>query len=134
RARRNRYGVHRAVAALGYADPPTPPRRGFDVAEIEGTAAAWSAWIERWHATSTLVPKSRNGDAQRYGQGRPLVGRRTSRHHRAGPVDPGDLRSVDRRRRPDARRRLHPTPARPAHPRRSADPEHQVPLPDRGTG
>ncbi len=60
-ARRNLYGVHRAVAALGYADPPVPPKRGFAVADIEGVAEAWSAWIERWHATSTLVPKSRNG-------------------------------------------------------------------------
>jgi len=59
-ARRNLYGVHRVIAALGHADPPVPPRRGVAVAEIEGVAASWGAWIERWHATSTLVSKSRN--------------------------------------------------------------------------
>ncbi len=54
------HGVHRAVAALGHADPP--PLRGMTgPAAIEGVAATWAAWVERWHATSTLTPDIRRG-------------------------------------------------------------------------
>ena len=43
---------------LGYCDPPV--RTGYNHApDIEGADPAWAAWIERWHATSTLTPKVR---------------------------------------------------------------------------
>jgi hypothetical protein len=86
-ARRNLYGVHRAIAALGHADPPTPPRRGFAVAEIEGVAASWVAWIERWHATSTLGAKSRNGMRSVTGRRRPpSTTPRSARRPSRGPT------------------------------------------------
>ena len=53
------YGIHRAVAALGHADPPPRPRHGDGPAEIAGTNDAWAEWVERWYATSTLTPKVR---------------------------------------------------------------------------
>jgi integrase len=55
------YGIHRAVAALGHADPPPAPKHGDGLAVIEGTAPSWAKWIERWYATSTLTPKIRAG-------------------------------------------------------------------------
>jgi hypothetical protein len=55
------YGIHRAVAALGHADPPPAPKHGDGLAVIEGTAPTWAEWIERWYATSTLTPKIRAG-------------------------------------------------------------------------
>jgi integrase len=55
------YGIHRAVAALGYADPPSPPHHGDGPAVIEGTAPGWAEWVERWYSTSTLIPTTRNG-------------------------------------------------------------------------
>jgi integrase len=49
------YALQRVVAALGYCDPPV--RTGYlHAADIEGADPAWTAWIERWHATSTLTP------------------------------------------------------------------------------
>jgi hypothetical protein len=52
------YALQRVVAALGYCDPPV--RTGYNHApDIEGADPAWAAWIERWHATSTLTPKVR---------------------------------------------------------------------------
>jgi integrase len=53
------YGIHRAVAALGHADPPPQPRHGDGPAEIAGTNGAWAEWVERWYATSTLTPRVR---------------------------------------------------------------------------
>ncbi len=53
------YGIHRAVAALGHADPPPQPRYGDGPAEIAGTNDGWAEWVERWYATSTLTPKVR---------------------------------------------------------------------------
>jgi hypothetical protein len=52
------YALQRAVAALGYCDPPV--RTGYNHAPgIEGTDAAWASWVQRWHDTSTLTPKVR---------------------------------------------------------------------------
>ena len=52
------YALQRAVASLGYCDPPV--RTGYNHAPgIEGTDPAWAGWVERWHATSPLTPKVR---------------------------------------------------------------------------
>jgi len=50
------YALQRAVASLGHCDPPV--RTGY-APMIEGADAAWTAWVERWYATSTLTPKVR---------------------------------------------------------------------------
>ncbi|MBN9748554.1 transposase [Amycolatopsis sp. A1MSW2902] len=52
------HGIHRAAAALGHVDPPSPPQHG-GLAEMEGVAGTWQASVERWYATSTLTPKIR---------------------------------------------------------------------------
>jgi hypothetical protein len=52
------YALQRVVAALGYCDPPV--RTGYNHApDIEGADPAWTSWIQRWHATSTLTPRVR---------------------------------------------------------------------------
>jgi integrase len=52
------YTLQRVVAALGHCDPPV--RAGHCAAlVIEGANPRWTAWVERWHATSTLTPKVR---------------------------------------------------------------------------
>ncbi|MFF7756183.1 hypothetical protein ACFZCP_45035 [Streptomyces sp. NPDC007971] len=53
------YGLHRAVAALGHADPPTSGHASGPAA-MEGVPAAWAEAVERWYATSTLTPKIRS--------------------------------------------------------------------------
>ena len=55
------HGIHRAIAALGYVDPPPRPRHTGGPAKIEGTPGDWAQWVERWHATSTLTPDVRSG-------------------------------------------------------------------------
>ncbi|MET8878782.1 tyrosine-type recombinase/integrase [Nocardia sp. NPDC004604] len=55
------YGIHRALAALGYAEPPSAPKHGDGPVTIEGTAVTWAQWVDRWAATSTLTPKVRAG-------------------------------------------------------------------------
>ena len=53
------YALQRAVAALGHCEAPV--RAGYNAAPvIEGADPAWTAWVERWHATSTLTPKVRS--------------------------------------------------------------------------
>jgi integrase len=53
------YALQRAVAALGHCDAPV--RTGFNHAPvIEGADPTWTAWVQRWHATSTLTPKVRS--------------------------------------------------------------------------
>ena len=96
------HGIHRAVAALGHAEPPpTPKTTAWQ--RIAGTAAAWAQWIERWHSTSTLEPATRNTYRTVLAKlGRWLAAEQPS-HHRPGPVDPGDLRGLGRRGRPHAR-------------------------------
>jgi integrase len=56
------HGIHRAIAALGHATAPPPPRQSTGATSIEGTAKAWADWVERWHATSTLTPNTRAGN------------------------------------------------------------------------
>jgi integrase len=56
--RGNLHGVHRAIAALGYADPPPRPVHGV-MPEIQGVPEPWVVMVERWHATSALTPKVR---------------------------------------------------------------------------
>lgn len=52
------FALQRAVAAMGRCDPPV--RSGYNhAAVIQGTAAQWARWVERWHATSTLSPNVR---------------------------------------------------------------------------
>jgi len=52
------YALQRAVAALGHCEAPT--RTGTNAAPvIEGAHPDWTAWVERWHATSTLTPRVR---------------------------------------------------------------------------
>jgi len=58
RSRGHLYGIHRAVAALGNADPPPKPIHAV-MPELEGVPAPWADWVERWYATSTLTPKVR---------------------------------------------------------------------------
>lgn len=53
------YGLHRAVAALGHADPP-PSGHASGPAAMEGVPAPWAKSVERWYATSTLPPKIRS--------------------------------------------------------------------------
>lgn len=57
---RHLHGLHRALAALGHAGPPPAPKYGDGPAPITGTDAAWAQWVERWHATATLAPVTRN--------------------------------------------------------------------------
>ncbi|WP_327122084.1 site-specific integrase [Streptomyces sp. NBC_01341] len=53
-----RYTLHatqRAVAELGFCDPPQPIT-GRHSARATGGAKTWEQWVDRWHATSTLSP------------------------------------------------------------------------------
>ncbi|HUO37499.1 MAG TPA: hypothetical protein VMU34_06555 [Mycobacterium sp.] len=52
------YALQRTVAALGYCDPPVRPGNNH-IVHIGGAAPAWTAWIQRWQATSTVTPKVR---------------------------------------------------------------------------
>lgn len=52
------YAIHRAVAALGYVEPPTRLPAGPEI-RVEGVSALWQDWVERWTATSTLTRKVR---------------------------------------------------------------------------
>jgi integrase len=53
------YGIHRALAALGHAGPPPAPKYTTGPSAIEGAPQEWVEWVERWHATSALTPKTR---------------------------------------------------------------------------
>lgn len=48
------YGIHRAVAALGHADPPARATGG-QPQQVTGASPAWMAWVDRWRDTSTLT-------------------------------------------------------------------------------
>jgi integrase len=52
------YALQRAVAALGFCDPPRH-RIGGHAVRASGGAAVWEQWVDRWHATSTLTPGAR---------------------------------------------------------------------------
>ena len=57
---RHLHGVHRALAALGHTGPPPAPKYGHGPVPITGTAPGWARAVERWHATSTLEPGTRD--------------------------------------------------------------------------
>jgi hypothetical protein len=52
------YALQRAVAALGYCDPPRL-RIGDHSSRATGGAPAWEQWVNRWHETATLTPRVR---------------------------------------------------------------------------
>jgi integrase len=51
------HAVQRAVSALGFCEPP---RRGPLMPTAQGGAVIWAQWADRWHATSTLTPRTRS--------------------------------------------------------------------------
>jgi integrase len=52
------YGIHRAIAALGFVDPPVRAT-GARPQPIEGVDPVWLDWVDRWTVTSPLTPKVR---------------------------------------------------------------------------
>jgi integrase len=52
------YALQRAVAALGFCDPPEH-RIGGHAIRASGGAPVWERWVDRWHSTSTLTPRTR---------------------------------------------------------------------------
>jgi integrase len=52
------YALQRAVSALGFCDPPDS-NAGRYPAKATGGAPVWEQWADRWHATSTLTPRTR---------------------------------------------------------------------------
>jgi integrase len=52
------HAMQRAVAELGFCDPPRPAT-GRHSARAAGGAREWAAWADRWHATSMLTPRAR---------------------------------------------------------------------------
>ena len=52
------FALQKAVAHLGYCQPPVRPGRN-QMPVIEGADPAWAQWVERWHATSALTPRVR---------------------------------------------------------------------------
>jgi hypothetical protein len=53
------HGIHRALAELGYVNPPPAPAFTAGAAAISGAPETWTDLVERWHGTSTLTPKVR---------------------------------------------------------------------------
>ena len=49
------HAMQRAVAHLGFCDPP-PPRAGSRPDRASGGPAEWEQWADRWYSTSTLTP------------------------------------------------------------------------------
>ncbi len=58
--RQSLHSVHRALATLGLTSPPPPPAR-LASPPVEGVAAAWVGWVQRWYDTSTLPLSVRRG-------------------------------------------------------------------------
>ncbi|MFD1545943.1 tyrosine-type recombinase/integrase [Nonomuraea guangzhouensis] len=54
------HAVQRAVADLGFCRSPVLTTGGA-TAKAGGAPQVWTRWVERWHATSTLTPNTRNG-------------------------------------------------------------------------
>lgn len=52
------YAVQRAVAALGFCDPPLMTSRS-DVVSHDGVPPVWAEWVERWYATATMTHRAR---------------------------------------------------------------------------
>jgi hypothetical protein len=53
------HAMQRAVAELGFCDPPQPTAAAGRPARAGGGAQGWAAWADRWHATSALTPRVR---------------------------------------------------------------------------
>jgi integrase len=53
------YGIHRAIAAMGFVDPPVRATRGGSP-PVAGVEPRWQDWVERWTVTSPLTPKVRH--------------------------------------------------------------------------
>ena len=53
------HAMQRAVAELGFCDPPQR-LTGRHSARASGGSPAWAEWAERWHVTSTLSPRARS--------------------------------------------------------------------------
>jgi hypothetical protein len=111
------HAMQRAVAYLGFCDPP-PPRAGPPPAAGKRRpgrmGAVGGAVACHLHAHSR-GPRQRPGHAA---QGRALAGGRTSRGRRPGRLDAADLRRLGRGGGPDERRRLRPAHRRPSRPHR----------------
>jgi integrase len=52
------HAVQRSVAALGFCQPPVLST-GSSTPRADGAPEAWTQWVDRWHHTSTLTPKTR---------------------------------------------------------------------------
>ncbi len=52
------HAMQRAVAELGFCDPPQR-LTGRHSPRATGGSPAWAQWVERWHDTSTLSPRAR---------------------------------------------------------------------------
>jgi len=55
------HAMQRAVAALGYCDPPLQ-LTGQHSPRATGGAPEWARWADRWHSTSTLTPRVRDSN------------------------------------------------------------------------
>jgi len=53
------HAMQRAVAELGFCDPPQPSAAVRRPARAGGGAQEWAAWADRWHGISTLTPRAR---------------------------------------------------------------------------
>ncbi|MBV9452397.1 MAG: tyrosine-type recombinase/integrase [Streptosporangiaceae bacterium] len=53
------FSIQRAAAGLGHANPPPMTHCPAGPMQIDGAPPAWTAWVDRWYATSTLTPKVR---------------------------------------------------------------------------
>ena len=124
------FALQRVVASLGHCDPPVRLGRNH-IPAIEGAAAAWIGWVERWCATSTLTPKVRATiRTQMARAGRWLVAEHpeiTELSQWTRQTCASWVAAVDR----DAGRRPRAAPRRPRRTRRRPDlPTHQGPRPD----
>lgn len=52
------YAVQRAVAALGFCDPPALLSTS-EVVSHAGVPPVWAEWVERWHTTTTMTHRAR---------------------------------------------------------------------------
>lgn len=92
------HAMQRAVAALGFCDPPSPGHRR-RTAQAAGGPQVWVQWVERWYATSTLTPACAAASAptcsRSAGGWPPSISRpATRRHGPGGPAPPGSPRST----------------------------------------
>jgi len=54
------HAMQRAVAYLGFCDPPAAGA-GRHPVRASGGPQQWARWVDRWYATSTLTPRVRGG-------------------------------------------------------------------------